>query len=90
MQQVLNQSLSNAPRTATAAATTSRMASSQPSQLVSQTSQQHNISDEQLAACLEQMHTLGFWDDERNVKALSITDGNIEAAVSLIIEGVDF
>ena len=31
-----------------------------------------------------------FWNDEQNMRALFITEGNIEAAVSLLIEGVDF
>jgi hypothetical protein len=48
------------------------------------------IPDEELASKLEKMHEVGFWDDELNVRALQITEGNVEAAISLIIEGVEF
>ena len=66
MQQVLNQSLSNTPRTATATAPVQPTALREPQSPVAQISQQSsqpqnnsNLSDEQLAACIEQMHALG-------------------------------
>lgn len=42
-----------------------------------------------LAAKLEQMHEFGFFDDALNMRALEVTEGNVEAAISLIIEGGD-
>ena len=48
------------------------------------------LTDSELAAKLEQMHELGLWDDELNVRALQVTEGDVEASVSLIMEGVDF
>ncbi len=46
-----------------------------------------NISDAEIAAKLEQMHELGLFDDELNLRALQITEGNVDAAVSIIMEG---
>lgn len=60
--------------------------SAQPQQ--QQQQQQPAISSE-LAAKLEQMHEFGFFDDATNLRALEITEGNVEAAISLIIEGGD-
>lgn len=48
-----------------------------------------NISDEDIALKLEQMHEFGFLDDELNLRALQLADGNVEAAISFIIEGRD-
>lgn len=48
------------------------------------------LSDEVLAQGLEQLHEFGFWDDEKNVRALQLTNGNVEAAINLMVEGVDF
>lgn len=45
------------------------------------------LSDEDLATKLEQMHELGFFNDELNLRALEITEGNVEAAISFLIEG---
>lgn len=45
------------------------------------------MSDEDIASKLEQMHEMGFFDDEINLRALQISGGNVEAALSLIIEG---
>lgn len=59
----------------------------QPSQQTSTDSQQASLSDADLAAKLEQMHELGLFDDEINVRALQMTGGNVEAAVSLVLEG---
>jgi hypothetical protein len=59
------------------------------SSLTSQSTQQasrSSLSDEDLATKLELMHELGFFDDELNIRALQITEGNVEAAVSLIME----
>ncbi len=53
----------------------------QPSQ-----QQPTNLTDEDLASKLELMHELGFLDDELNIRALQITEGNVEAAVSFIME----
>lgn len=51
-----------------------------------QQSPRNSLSDADLAAKLEQMHELGFLDDELNLRALQIADGNVEAAVSFLIE----
>ncbi len=48
---------------------------------------QQNVSDEALASKLELMHEFGFLDDDLNLRALQITEGNVEAAISLIVEG---
>jgi hypothetical protein len=64
----------------------------QPSQVTTQQSSltsatnQSSLSDEDLASKLELMHELGFFDDELNIRALQITEGNVEAAISLIME----
>ena len=50
---------------------------------------QSSMADAELAAKLEQMHELGFVDDELNLRALQITEGNVEAAISFIVEGGD-
>lgn len=55
----------------------------------SQTSQQQPQPSVDLAAKLAQMHEFGFWDDAVNTRALEITEGNVEAAISLIIESGD-
>ena len=71
MQQVLNQSLSNTPRTTTtttpsSSASAQSVASRPPqspvaltSQLSNQPPNSSNLSDEQLASSIEQMHALG-------------------------------
>lgn len=51
-----------------------------------QQSTTNNLTDADLATKLEQMHELGFLDDELNLRALQITNGNVEAAISFIIE----
>jgi len=43
-----------------------------------------------LALKLEKMHELGLWDDVKNIRALQVTEGDVEASISLILEGVDF
>ncbi len=48
------------------------------------------LSDSDIAVKLEQMHELGLLDDEMNIRALQIAGGNVDAAVSLIMEGTDF
>jgi DNA mismatch repair ATPase MutL len=48
------------------------------------------LTDEVLAQRLEQLHEFGFWDDEKNVRALQLTNGDVEAAINLMVEGVDF
>ncbi|CAF0827129.1 unnamed protein product [Brachionus calyciflorus] len=57
---------------------------SQPQASSQQTPQP--MSDGDLANKLEQMHELGFLDDELNLRALQVADGNIEVAISFIIE----
>lgn len=46
----------------------------------------NNLTDADLATKLDQMHELGFLDDDLNLRALQITNGNVEAAISFIIE----
>lgn len=65
----------------------------QPQQPTSSSQQQQpqqptTVSSE-MAAKLEQMHEFGFFDDAQNMRALEITEGNVEAAISLIIDGGD-
>ncbi len=48
---------------------------------------QTNNSDAELASKMEQMHELGLFDDQLNLRALQVTEGNVDAAVSLIMEG---
>lgn len=48
-----------------------------------------NEASSELAAKLEQMHELGFLDDSLNMRALQITEGNVDAAVNLLLEGGD-
>jgi hypothetical protein len=68
MQQVLNQSLSNTPRTTTATpSSAAQSVASRPpqspvaltSQLSNQPPNSSNLTDEQLASSIEQMHALG-------------------------------
>lgn len=73
--------------------TTSQPSTSQSSGSQPQSSQSSNavsgqVSSE-MAGKLEQMHEFGFFDDALNMRALEITEGNVEAAISLIIEGGD-
>lgn len=43
----------------------------------------------QHAAKLEQMHEFGFFDPATNLRALEITEGNVEVVISNMIEGGD-
>ena len=81
MQQIFTPPAAQSDQPANATPTTAA------SSTLAQTPRQSNISDADLADKLEQMHELGLFDDELNLRALQITEGNVDAAVSLIIEG---
>lgn len=82
MQQIMSQQQPQQQQQAQAQPTSS----SDQAQTITSTGSQ--ISND-LAAKLEQMHEFGFFDDTLNIRALEITEGNVEAAISLIIEGGD-
>ena len=84
MQNLLNPNNRNQPAQQQPAQVPTQQSSltSQPPQQTGQS----NLSDEDLASKLELMHELGFFDDELNIRALQITEGNVEAAVSLVME----
>ena len=41
----------------------------------------------QYAAELEQLHALGFVDDEENTRALRVTNGDVNEAVGILLGG---
>ena len=103
MQQVFSQNLgaaaanagsateANRPSTSAAQASSSAGEPMDTTQAPAAPQQPRNrLTDTELAAKLDQMHELGLWDDELNVRALQVTEGDVEASVSLILEGVDF
>lgn len=51
---------------------------------------QPSLSDADIAQKLEQMHECGLLDDERNLRALQLANGNVEAAVAILFEGMEF
>jgi len=51
---------------------------------------QTGLSDEDIATKLDKMHECGLLDDERNLRALQLAEGNVEAAVALLFEGMEF
>ena len=85
-----SQTLLNRPSTSAQSTSAGEpMDTSQPPQAPQQATRSR-LNDSELATKLEQMHELGLWDDELNVRALQITEGDVEASVSLILEGVEF
>lgn len=42
----------------------------------------------QYAAELEQLHVLGFVDDEENMRALRVTNGDVNEAVGILLGGI--
>jgi ubiquilin len=85
---LMQQLFSQPPAQATASQPSS-VSTPAPAQTQPQPQTERITPDAELAAKLEQMHELGFLDDELNLRALQLTEGNVDAAVSFIIEGGD-
>jgi hypothetical protein len=83
-QNVMQQVMTQRPESASSNNNSSTLSSANPPSAAAQSG---DLPD--LAAKLEQMHELGFLDDVLNIRALQITEGNVDAAVSLLIEGGD-
>jgi hypothetical protein len=83
MQQAIQQSLTTSnPNSSNSSSITGQSRNTEPSQPSA-------LSDETIALGLEKMHDFGFWDDEKNIRALNITEGNVEAAISLLVDGIE-
>lgn len=84
MQQIMSQQ--QAP---SAAAVQSEESESEPMTMSQPSAINAGVVSAELAAKLEQMHEFGFYDDALNRRALEVTEGNVEAAISLLIDGGD-
>lgn len=90
MQQIMNQQQTTSAQSDSQVSATSGIdTANNPTTSASSESnlQSSGMISSDLAAKLEQMHELGFLDDVLNTRALEITEGNVDAAVSLLIEG---
>jgi hypothetical protein len=87
MQQLVNPSSSSATSQNENQMDTTTQSASSSNQAQANDQQTSRISDEEIAIKLEQMHEFGFFDDEQNIRALQVTEGNVEAAINFIVEG---